>query len=165
MNDCDQLSRHLWLLREQMEQVVCALEIQQLVLLNQRLRWLPMVSENVEHIIDDIRRTEAERISVSRRVSRQLGLHDDASLSDLIRAVDEPYAASWRSTRLQLVGLHAEMSELSSENRELTRRGMNATNDVLRTLGGDLEESHGTYDPSGASGRLASPTQRFDQTV
>lgn len=164
MNDRDQLSRHLWLLREQMEQLVCALEIQQLVLLNQRLRWLPMVSENVEHIIDDIRRAEAERIPVSRRVSRVLGLHDDASLSELIEAAEEPYASSWRTTRQQLVGLHQEMAELSTENRELTRRGVAATADVLRTLGGDLHDANDTYDPTGASDRIRVPTQRFDRT-
>lgn len=160
----DQLSRGLWLLREQMEQLVCALEIQQLVLLNNRVRWLPMVSENVEHIVDDIRRSEAERIAISRRVCRDFGLHDDASLSELVRAADEPYATAWRQSRLQLLGLQAELDELSRENRELTRRGASAANEVLRSIAGDLD-AHDTYDPHGTTVRLAEPTSRFDRTA
>lgn len=165
MNDRDELARYLWLLREQMEQMVFALEIQQLVLLNQRVRWLPMVSENVEQVIDDIRRTEAERIAYSRRVSRGYGLDDDASLADLVEAADEPYKSTWRRTRAQLIDLHAEMAELSNENRELTRRGASAASEVLRTLGGDLHDAHDTYDPTGTSDRLVTPSKHFDRTA
>ena len=92
MDDRDELSRRLWLLREQMEQLVCALDIQQLVLANDRLRWLPMVTENVEHLVDDIRESEAQRADVSKRVARLLGLDEQATLNDLVRTVDEPYA-------------------------------------------------------------------------
>lgn len=164
MKPADQLSRSLWLLREQMEQLVCALEIQQLVLLNNRVRWLPMVSENVEHLVDDIRRSEAERIAISRRVCRELGLHDDASLSDLVRAAEEPYATAWRQSRLQLLGLQSELDELSRENRELTRRGASAATDVLRAITGHAD-GHDTYDPLGGSQRLAEPVSNFDRTA
>lgn len=165
MNDRDELTRRLWLLREQMEQLVCALEIQQLVLLNNRLRWLPMVSENVEHIIDDIRLAEAERVVIARRVCRGFGLEQDASLSELVRAADEPYASTWRQSRHQLVGLQAEIDELAKENRELTRRGAAAATDVLRHLGGDVLEGHDTYDPRGTTARLAPAASHFDRTM
>lgn len=143
---------------------MCALEIQQLVLLNNRVRWLPMVSENVEHLVDDIRRSEAERIAISRRVCRDLGLHDDASLSELVRAADEPHATAWRQSRLQLLGLQAELDELSRENRELTRRGASAANEVLRSITGHAD-GHDTYDPDGGSVRLADPVSHFDRTA
>lgn len=162
MDDRDDLSRRLWLLREQMEQLVCALDIQQLVLTNGRLRWLPMVSENVEHIVDDIRRTEAERITVSRRVARQLGVHDDASLSELLDTVGEPHAQLWRQCRLHLVSLHAEVQEFTKENHELTRRGLTGAGDVLRSLSGEI---HDTYDPEGSTTRLQTVASRFDRTA
>lgn len=165
MNPADELSRCLWLLREQMEQLVCALEIQQLVLLNNRVRWLPMVSVNVEHIIDDIRRSEADRIAISRRVCRSYGLHDDASLSELVHVAEEPYSNAWRQSRLQLLGLQSELDELSRENRELTRRGRAAVNDLLRAIAGDIHESHDTYEPDGTTVRLAEPTSQFDRTA
>jgi isochorismate synthase EntC len=165
VNDRDELTRRLWLLREQMEQLVCALEIQQLVLLNNRLRWLPMVSENVEHIIEDIRRAEADRVVVARRVCRSFGLDQDASLSELVRAADEPYAGTWRQSRHQLVGLQAEIDELAKENRELTRRGAAAASDVLRNLTGDVHEGHDTYDPHGTTTRLAPTASHFDRTM
>lgn len=162
VDDRDDLSRRLWLLREQMEQLVCALDIQQLVLTNDRLRWLPMVSENVDHIVDDITAAEAERILVSRRVASSLGLSDDASLSQLIDNVGEPYSSVWRQCRLHLVALQVEANELTHENHELTRRGLNAAADMLRTLSGDL---HDTYDPSGGTARLSLSSARFDRTA
>lgn len=165
MNPADELSRSLWLLREQMEQLVCALEIQQLILLHNRVRWLPMVSENVEHIVDDIRRSEADRIAASRRVCRLYGLHDDSSLSELVRVADEPHATAWRQSRLQLLGLQTELDELARENRELTRRGATAAGDLLRAITGDVHEAHDTYDPNGSTVRLAGPTSQFDRTA
>lgn len=162
MDDRDDLSRRLWLLREQMEQLVCALDIQQLVLTNDRLRWLPMVSENVDHIVDDISRAEADRIHVARRVAVGLDLAEDASLSQLIGAVGEPYAGVWRQCRFHLTALQAEANELTQENHELTRRGLNSATDVLRSLHGDL---HDTYDPSGATSKLAVASARFDRTA
>lgn len=165
MNDRDEFSRRLWLLREQMEQLVCALEIQQLILMNNRLRWLPMVSENVEHVVEDIRRSEAERIVVSRRVCRSHGLSEDASLSELVRAADEPYATAWRQSRLHLLSLQAELDALSNENRELTRRGASAASDALRALSGDVGDGTDTYDPTGTSMRLVGSTSYFDRMV
>lgn len=163
MDDRDVLTRHLCLLREQMEQLVCALDIQQLVLANQRLRWLPMVSENVESIVDDIRATEAERIATSRRVAANAGIDSDASLAELIQTVGDPYAPVWRSCRHQLVSLNAEVETFSEANRILTRNGLSSTNQVLRGISGEGELD--TYDPRGATERLTPHTSRFDRTV
>lgn len=163
VDDRDELSRRLWLLREQMEQLVCALDIQQLVLANDRLRWLPMVTENVEHLVDDIRESEAERAAISQRVARQLGLEERATLNDLVRAVDEPYAGAWRQHRLHLLGLQAEVEDITSMNRELGRRGMTFTRDAVTTLTGDAHDA--TYDPRGASRPLSSASRRFDATA
>jgi hypothetical protein len=163
VDDRDELSRRLWLLREQMEQLVCALDIQQLVLANDRLRWLPMVTENVEHLVDDIRESEAQRADVSTRVARLLGLDEQATLNDLVRAVDEPYAGVWRQHRLHLLGLQAEVEDITNTNRELGRRGMQFTRDAVTTLTGDSHDT--TYDPRGATRPLTTASHRFDRTA
>ena len=162
MNDRDELSRRLWLLRNQMEQLACALEIQQLVLANNRLRWLPMVSENVEQIVADIREAEADRSAATHRVARSLGLPTEASLLELAQAAGEPHGPLWQQTRLHLISLQAEIDQFSSENHELTRRGLASTNMVIGHLAG---ERHDTYDPEGASARLAPAGSRFDRTA
>jgi hypothetical protein len=162
VNDHDELSRRLWLLREQLEQLVGALDIQQLVLSNNRLRWLPMVSENVESLVSDIRSSEAERVMLSRRVARSLGLSDDATLVELADAVGEPNAAVWRRHRLHLISLHAEIDDIASSNRELGTRWAAATQEVLVSLGGDTVD---TYDPSGVTQRLTPTSRRFDRTA
>lgn len=162
MNDHDELSRRLWLLREQLEQLVCALDIQQLVMSNNRLRWLPRVTENVEHLADDIRSSEAERVALSRRVARSFGLEEDATLVDLADAVGEPSAAVWRRHRLHLISLHAEIDEISSSNRELGTRWASTTQEALRALGGEVLD---TYDPNGSTQALTPTSRRFDWTA
>jgi hypothetical protein len=163
VDDRDELSRRLWLLRDQMEQLVCALDIQQLVLANNRLRWLPMVTENVEHLVDDIRLSEAERVVVSRRIARELGLSEDASLNELASAAGEPYAMAWKQHRLHLISLQAEVEEISSMSRDLGRRGLNATREVMTSIGGERTT---TYDPSGGSHPLQTSTsRRFEWTA
>lgn len=162
MNDRNELSRRLWLLRNQMEQLACALEIQQLVLANNRLRWLPMVSENIEQIVADIRESDDDRVLITTRVAQSLHLPDDASLLELAHAVGEPHGPLWQQTRLHLVSLQAEVDQFSSENRELTRRGLSSTNMVIGHLAG---ERHDTYDPEGSTARLAPSGTRFDRTA
>ncbi|MDJ0767428.1 MAG: flagellar export chaperone FlgN [Ilumatobacter sp.] len=162
MDDRDELSRRLWLLREQMEQLVCALDIQQLVLANSRTRWLPMVTDNVEQLVDDIRASDTDRVAASQQVARRLGLHGDATLTELAAAVGEPYEGIWRQQRLHLLGLQAEVEEITSSNRELSRRGVAAAREILGYLDGD---AHDTYDPHGGTQRLAPTSRRFDRTA
>lgn len=162
MNEHDELSRRLWLLREQLEQLVCALDIQQLVLSNNRLRWLPMVAENVELLVDEIRSSEAERVALSRRVARALGLAEDATLVDLAETAGEPNAAIWKRHRLHLISLHAEIEDISSSTRELGAHWASATRDVLMSLGGDALD---TYDPKGGTQPLTPTSRSFDRTA
>lgn len=162
VNDRDELSRRLWLLRNQMEQLACALEIQQLVLANNRLRWLPMVTENVELIAADIRESEADRLEVTERVTAELGLAPNASLLELAEAAGEPHGPTWSQTRLHLVSLQAEIDQFSNENRELTRQGLSSTNLVIGHLAGERND---TYAPDGATTRLAPAGSSFDRTA
>lgn len=162
MDDCDELSSRLWLLRQQMEQLVCALDIQQLMLANNRMRWLPVVIENVEQIVEDIRTSEAERITVSRRVAQRFDLPLDASLNEMIEGVGEPYAPIWRQHRIHLLSLQAEAEELGQANQELSRRGSASTQDLLEHLNGDVLR---TYAPTGEARPLTSSASRFDRTV
>lgn len=161
MDDRDELSRRLWTLREMMSQLLFALEVQQLILMNDRLRWLPMITDTVENVVDQIRIAEAERIVVSHRVARSYGLDPDASLAELAQVAPEPHGEIWRQSRLHLLAIQAEIDEFSQENQRLNRRGMGATNAVVRHLDGD---GTATYDPQGVAARLSPTTSRFDRT-
>ncbi len=162
VDDRDELSRRLWTLREMMSQLLFVLEVQQLILTNDRLRWLPTITETVENVVDLIRQAEAERILVSQRVARGCGLRDDASLAELAQVAPEPYGEIWRQNRLHLVAIQEEIDELSRENQTLNRRGMGSAGAVARHLEG---ESSATYDPDGAAARLAPAASRFDRTA
>lgn len=161
MDDRDELSRRLWKLRELMSELLCALEIQQLVLTNNRLRWLGTISERVESVVDEIRSAEAERIVISQRVAHSYGLGDEASLAELVQVAEEPHREIWRQSRLHLLAIQAEIDAFTRENQELNRHGMGSTTAVIRHLQGEGAE---TYDPHGATERLAPAASRFDRT-
>jgi len=159
----DELSRRLWLLQEQMEQLVCALDIQGLVMANNRHRWLPTVAENVELLVDDIQTSELERLPHTIRAARQLELADDATLADMADAAGEPYRSAWRRHRLKLVSLNDEIDQITASNREIGRRSVAASQEVLATVGDTAPND--TYDPSGGTEQLSPSSHRFDWTA
>lgn len=161
MDDRDELSRRLWTLRELMSQLLFALEVQQLVLANDRLRWLPMVTDTIENVVDQIRTAEVDRTAVSQRVSVAHGLRPDASLAELAQVATEPHAEIWRQSREHLLSIQQEIDEFSRENQALNRRGMSTTNSLFRHLEGDST----TYDPRGAAAPLAPTASIFDRSA
>ncbi len=163
MEELDELSRRLWLLQEQMEQLVCALDIQGLVMANNRLRWLPSVTENVELLVEDIQASEAERLPHARRAAQSLGLGESATLADMADAAGEPYRSAWRRHRIKLVTLNEEIDQITASNRELGRRGVAAVQEILVSAGADAPID--TYDPSGGTQQLAPASRRFDRTA
>lgn len=159
----DDLTRRLLLLHDQMEQLVCALDIQQLVLVNNRLRWLPAVTENVEMLVEEIRTSEVERLPVARSAAVTMGASPDATLAELADAAGEPYRSSWRRIRLQLLALHQEIDQITATNRDLGRHGAAAAGDVVTTLGVTETPTH--YSATGRSEPVTTPTHRFDRTA
>lgn len=159
----DELTRRLLLLHDQMEQLLCALDIQQLVLANSRLRWLPAVAENVEVLVAEIKLSEAERLPVARSAAAELYLDPEATLAQLADAVDDPHRSSWRRIRTQLVELQQEIEQIVSSSSQLGQQGASAANDVMSTLGGSDEST--AYSATGQT-ELARPTpHRFDRTA
>ncbi|MEM1334046.1 MAG: flagellar export chaperone FlgN [Actinomycetota bacterium] len=163
MDVLDDLTRRLLLLHDQMEQLVCALDIQQLVLVNNRLRWLPAVSENVELLVDEITNSERERLPVARTAAVQLGASPDATLAELADAAGEPYRSGWRRIRLQLLALHQEVDQITATNRDLGQHGAAAAGEVLSTLG--ATETPTSYSATGRSEPVTPNSHRFDRTA
>ncbi len=159
----DDLTRRLLLLHDQMEQLVCALDIQQLVIANHRLRWLPAVTENVEMLVEEIRASEAERVPIAQAAAAQLNAPRAATLAELADAAGEPYRSSWRRTRLELIALHQEIELVSAANQELGRQGANTANDIVATLGGQDQPT--SYSATGRSEPVRPMAHRFDRTA
>lgn len=159
----DQLTRRMLLLHDQMEQLVCALDIQQLVLMHSRLRWLPVVTENVAVLVEEIKLSEADRIPIAAAAATSLGLPPTASLADLADAAGEPYRSSWRRTRLQLIAFQQEIEVIGATSRELTQHGTVTAREVITTLGGTAEPT--SYSATGRSEPVKPMTHRFNRTA
>ena len=163
MDVYDELTRRLLLLHDQMEQLVCALDIQQLVLANNRLRWLPAVTENVEVLVDEIKISEMERLPIAREAAAALRLDGDQTLAQLADAVGEPFRTPWRRIRLQLVALHQEIEQITASSAQLGRHGAMATSEVITTLGG--ADAMPAYSATGRTEPVRPATHRFDRTA
>lgn len=163
MDPFDELTRRLLLLHDQMEQLVCALDIQQLVIANNRLRWLPAVTENVEMLVDEIKLAEAQRLQVSQAAAAALAIAPTATLAELADAVGEPYRSSWRRTRLQLQAFHQEINLITTSSQELSRQGVVAAGEVITTLGTADEPT--AYSSTGRTEAVRPATHRFDRTA
>ncbi|MEM9746505.1 MAG: flagellar export chaperone FlgN [Actinomycetota bacterium] len=165
MDALDELTKRLVLLHDQMEQLLCALDIQQLVLANNRLRWLPAVTESVEMLVHEIHLSESERLPVAYEVAASLGVAPEATLAEMADAAGEPYRSTWRRTRLGLLALHREVDQVTAANRELSRHGVLAANEVITTIGGTGEPEPAAYSASGQSAPIRQTTHRFDRTA
>jgi hypothetical protein len=163
VNVFDELTRRLLLLHDQMEQLVCALDIQQLVLANNRLRWLPAVTENVEILVAEIKVSEAERLPIAQTAAFELGVANDATLAQLADVSDEPYRSSWRRIRTRLVDLQQEIEQIAATSSQLGQQGAAAANDVITTLGGVEEPT--SYSATGRTEPVRPTAHRFDRTA
>jgi len=159
----DELTRRLLLLHDQMEQLVCALDIQQLVMVNNRLRWLPAVTENVEMLVEEIKVSEGERLPIAHHAATTLGTSPQATLAELADVAGEPYRSSWRRIRLQLLALHQEIDQITATNRDLGRQGMAAAGAIVTTLGGTEEPR--AYSATGTAEPVRPASHRFDRTA
>src|SRR5690606_23485872 len=75
--DCEEvenLSLVLWRERELLETLQCCLEQEQLVLTNDRTRWLARVAREVEEVLTELRETELLRSVAADAVARSHGL-------------------------------------------------------------------------------------------
>lgn len=143
-----ELSHVLWRLRELTSVLVYRLEVQQLVLLSGRVRWVDVATEDVDRCLEAIRREEATRVRIVEELSPMLGSGPEASLRDLCELAPSPWDVVLAEHQSEFLTLSAEAEDAARGNRELLHQGLSEVHEFLdgmrgRSLDAANEQSYG----------------------
>jgi hypothetical protein len=157
----EQLSNILFRERDLLELLLYKLHVEQLLVSSGRSRWLPNAVREVEAVLDEIRRTELIRAMEAEKVAQNLGLASLPSLKALAAACDEPWRTHFTDHLQAFLSLTAEITELTTANKELLASGQRATRDALLSLsvGGQ------TYSPTGEPVTTGTYHRLIDQSM
>lgn len=128
-----EVSTILWRERHLLELLVFKLDAQQLLLGSGRDRWLIHASDELEHVLDELRHTELLRAVEVDGVAASLGLSPGASLAELADAAPVPFDSLLRQHREALLELAAEVRDRSRHNCEALARGQQAVRQLIAT--------------------------------
>lgn len=147
-HELGELSHILWRLRELTSLLVYRLEVQQLVLLSGRVRWVNIATEDVDAVIEAIRREEEVRTELLTQLAPRLGTTAEATLRDLCELAPSPWDVVLAEHQAEFLTLAAEAEDAARDNRELLHQGLNDVRDFLDSVRGrgpdaSAEQSYG----------------------
>ncbi|HLU42740.1 MAG TPA: flagellar protein FlgN [Microthrixaceae bacterium] len=151
-----ELSHVLWRLRDLTSILVYRLEVQQLVLLAGRVRWVDLATEDVDRCLEAIRREERTRAEVVEQLAPMLGTAPDASLRQLCEAAPSPWDVVLAEHQSEFLTLSAEAEDAARGNRELLHQGLAEVREFIDTMKGRAVEAAGE-EGYGALGGASSP--------
>jgi hypothetical protein len=157
----EQLSNILFRERDLLELLLFKLHVEQLLVSSGRSRWLPAAVREVESVLDEIRRTELTRAVEADQVAEGLGLASLPSLKALAAACEEPWRTHFTDHLQAFLTLTAEITELTTANKELLAAGQRATRDALLSLSFGAQ----TYSPSGEPVTTGTYHRLIDQSM
>lgn len=131
-----ELNHLLWRHRSFLTDLVYRLEVQQLLLVNDRGRWLPLSNEEVERGIEQVQRGDEAQRRLSAEIAAMLPLPADPTLGQICAAAPSPWDSVLGEHRAAFLALVAQAEEVSRENRELLGAGLADTRTLIDTLGG-----------------------------
>jgi len=160
----NELSRVLWQQRQDLDRLLFRMEVQQMLLVAGRERWVAEAAADVEAVMDNIRHREIKRAMVVAEVAKELGLDDrEPSLRELSEIVPAPWDGILSDHRQAFLTLTGEIEQCTRHNRELLNRGFELTRELVAFLTGDAGP-YG-YQADGSSARLSATSHLVDRAV
>jgi hypothetical protein len=157
-----EVSNILWRERQLLELLLFKLEVEQLLLVNGRGRWLSNAAKEIEDVLDAIRMAELSRAMEVESLATDLRLPDNASLRELAESAPAPWAHILDEHRQAFLASTEEINSLAASNRELIARGQRDVHDTLAWLGEDHET---TYAADGTAHNKATAARLFDRSL
>lgn len=154
-----ELSHVLWQLRDLTTNLVYRLEVQQLVLVSGRVRWINHSAEDVERAIEATRRQELVRSRLVQEVAPMLGTSPEASLRELCTAAPPPWDLVLAEHQSDFLRLANEAEDVARDNRDLLHQGLSEVRQFLNVVGGQGAEGSAGDAGYGARAGRAAPTQ------
>jgi hypothetical protein len=157
-----EVSNILWRERQLLELLLFKLEVEQLLLVNGRTRWLSHAAKEIEDLLSAIRMAELARAMEVESLATDLGLPENASLRHLAESAPAPWAHILDEHRQAFLVSTEEINNLAASNRELIARGQREVHDTLAWLG---EEQETTYAADGSAQSKATAARLFDRSL
>lgn len=152
--DASELSAVLWRERQLLQLLAFKLEEEQLVVCAARPHLLTPATAEVEQVLDQLRRCEADRARAVEDLARQVGLGGQPPLSELTVALDEPWSTLLEEHRAGLREEVERICSIAATTRRLLAGHLTATADCLALLGaGPAGYGPDALAGAGASGR------------
>jgi hypothetical protein len=114
---CNEVSAVLWWERDLLDGLTFTLEVQRLVLLPGRDRWLARASRGVEESLDRLRQAELVRAVRVARLALELDLDPSPSLRVVVAALNEPWNEVFAGHLQALREATGEVRRLADHNR------------------------------------------------
>lgn len=151
-----EVSSVLWRERELLDMLHFKLEEEQALLATGRTRWLARATNEVEVVLEELRKAELIRAIETDVLARAMGLEPGASLRTLAVSVAEPWAQILMDHRKAFLSATAEIQGIASSNRDLLNTGYRSLVDTLVSFDGtpDTYTAHGTASAHSGRARL-----------
>jgi len=160
----NELSRVLWQQRQDLDRLLFRVEVQQMLLIAGRERWVLAAAADVEAVMENIRHREIHRALVVANVAQELGLdRNDPSLQELAAIAPSPWDSILADHRHAFLTLTGEIEQCTRHNRELLNRGFELTRELVAFLTGDSGPLG--YQADGSAARLSATSHLLDRVV
>lgn len=126
-----EVSSVLWRERELLDMLQFKLEEEQALLATGRNRWLARATNEVEVVLEELRKAELVRAVQTEHLARELGLGPGASLRALAVSVPEPWGQILMDHRKAFLAATAEIQGLAQSNRDILSSGYKSLCDTL----------------------------------
>ena len=137
-----EVSNILWRERQLLELLLYKLEVEQLLLVNGRTRWLSAAAREIEDLLEAIKRAELARAMEVETLASDLGLPANASLRELADSAPAPWKHILEEHRTGFIASTQEIVALSDSNRELIVKGQRDVHEALNWLGESQDETY-----------------------
>lgn len=149
-----ELNPLLWRQRDVLNDVVYRLEVQQLLLVDGRERWVDRAVQDLERSLARVERYQRMQRDLLQELSAYLPVDADSTLSQVAAVVPTPWDGILEEQQSALLVLITEIEAASRDNVGLVRRGLAEVGEVMERLGrpGNPAQRADTYGPTGLRG-------------
>jgi hypothetical protein len=122
METAEILSQRLWSLRERLEQLVYALNAQQLFLASNRIKFVEQSAVDVSQAAGAVGEMDSVVRQAAHQLAEEVGGTANASLQELSQLCPEPWRGVLAEHRLELARLRSDVEQMVKLNKEATKR-------------------------------------------
>jgi hypothetical protein len=164
-----ELNQLLWRERDVLDDVLYRLEVQQLLLVEQRDRWVDRSVDDLERALGRVERYQRMHRDLLDELSAYLPVHADSTLSEVAAIAPSPWDDILEEQQAALLVLITEIEATSRDNFGLARHGLTQVGEAMERFGraaGSANQSVDSYGPTGLRGpRRSADAMLLDRQV